>query len=145
MKSDALICKSCGSNDPDTSFEAVIAGENGPLCEDDFHAQLEMKSDAQHTAGEWTLDPEWPDEIVVGRRTIAEVMGGRFVSDCRDPQYEIPAEVQANARLISTAPSGLALAQHILALETDPYLQGHPEWEAFLNESQELVKKATEL
>lgn len=49
---------------------------------------------------------------------------------------------EANAALITTAPDGYALAQHILALETDPYLQGHPEWEAFLNEAAALVKKA---
>lgn len=45
------------------------------------------------------------------------------------------------ARIITAAPDGMKLAKHILALETDPYLQGHPEWEAFLNEAQALINK----
>lgn len=42
----------------------------------------------------------------------------------------------------TAAPELLALAKHILALETDPYLQGHPEWEAFLNEAKAAETKA---
>lgn len=42
----------------------------------------------------------------------------------------------------TAAPELLALAKHILALETDPYLQGHPEWEAFLNEAKAAETRA---
>ena len=43
--------------------------------------------------------------------------------------------------LLANSREARALAEHILALETDPYLQGHPEWEAFLNEAMVFVGK----
>jgi len=86
-----------------------------------------------HTPGPWTLSPQHGfvrhDGIHGPNICAMDVFGG-------------PAEEAfANARLISAAPDGLALAEHILALETDPYLQGHPEWESFLNEAKALVNK----
>ncbi len=77
---------------------------------------------ARHTPGPWTLDPEYPDEIVAGKRSIGEVRGGRFVGDCEKPEYEVPAEVLANARLIAAAPELLTALESIKQLLTDKML-----------------------
>jgi hypothetical protein len=78
--------------------------------------------ETKHTPGPWTLDAQYPDEIVGcdGKRRIGEVYGGRFVGDCSDPQYEIPAEVLANARLFAAAPElleALELCKRVLFAE----------------------------
>jgi len=59
---------------------------------------------AKHTPGPWSLGETYGDEIRAGNRSIGEVHGGRFVSNGMSEEYEIPAEVQANARLIAAAP-----------------------------------------
>ena len=38
--------------------------------------------------------------------------------------------------------AGLALAQHVLALAGDPYLEGHPEWECIVEDARRVVAAA---
>jgi hypothetical protein len=108
-------------------------------------------SEIKHTPGPWVQifrkNGPCMDRYIVNDPgdTIAEPIYIATVESETDHArnaYEAPGRsAEANARLIAAAPDGLALAEHILALETDPYLQGHPEWEAFLNEAQALLNK----
>lgn len=92
-------------------------------------------SESKHTPGPWHISPN--QDFV--RYTQSD---GTHPNICGLHCFGGPEEEwDANARLIAAAPDGYALAQHILALETDPYLQGHPEWEAFLNEAKALTNK----
>ncbi len=47
--------------------------------------------------------------------------------------------LRSDARLIATAPAGLALARHIVAMAGDAYLGGHPEFDAILDEARALI------
>ena len=90
-----------------------------------------MNITAKHTPGPW----EWDLFSIFASN-------GRGIVAREQSFNRSLAERGSNARLIAAAPEGYALAQHILALESDPYLQGHPEWEAFLNEAAALIRKA---
>ena len=81
----------------------------------------------KHTPGPWSLDPEYPDEINAcgGKRRIGEVHGGRFVGDCEHPEYEVPAEVLANARLIAAAPEMFVALAKLVCPECNHELQHH--------------------
>lgn len=70
----------------------------------------------KHTPGPWSINQEYGDEILSPYgKTLAEVHGARFVGDMADPQYEIPAEVAANTRLIAAAPELLDALQRLLS------------------------------
>jgi len=88
------------------------------------------------TATVWTY---YLDEAA-NRFGIRDEQGAHIIS-VEGGGYRGKGTFENRARLITSAPDGLALAEHILSLETDPYLQGHPEWEAFLNEAKALVNK----
>lgn len=60
-----------------------------------------------------------------------------------DSWYAGPAIVEgdnpeADARLIAAAPALANLAEHIEAMTGDPYLEGHPEWNAIADEARGL-------
>ena len=88
----------------------------------------------------WAPHDIYPDDIVDAESHLVASVYGRYDGSVKNPKPDT-CRAEANRRLIFAAPDGLALAQHILALETDPYMQGHPEWEAFLNEAMALVNK----
>jgi hypothetical protein len=46
-----------------------------------------------------------------------------------------------NARLIAAAPELHALAEHVVAMANDDYLNGHPEWIAIADEARALLTK----
>lgn len=91
-----------------------------------------------HSPGPWKVEP-YTDLTTRDGERIRAADGLLILNEVWGNSLET---CDANARLIAAAPELLALAKHILALETDPYLQGHPEWEAYLNEAQAAVWKA---
>lgn len=60
-------------------------------------------------------------------------VAGEHLASCFDRER---AELICKA--LTAQPANLA--RHILAMETDPYLQGHPEWEALLNEAMTIIR-----
>ncbi len=68
---------------------------------------------AEHTPGPWTLGAQYPDEIHAAQGQIAEALGGRWVGSS-PYEYEVPAEVAANARLIAAAPEMLEALQDVV-------------------------------
>lgn len=67
----------------------------------------------------------------------------RGIATIQFPDQDADTAVgEANARLFTAAPLGLALAEHILALIDDAYFQGHPEWEPLVAEAHALKAKA---
>lgn len=92
---------------------------------------------AKHTPGPWVCDTlsEHTGEIMVracNGDTVARVC-------VYGPQSDTPHAKLPNARLISQAPAGLALAQHIVAMADDAYLAGHPEFDAIVAEARALI------
>lgn len=53
-------------------------------------------------------------------------------------------ECLANARLIAGAPDGYALAEHIIAMADDSYLEGHPEWLEIVKEARAVTDRVKE-
>ena len=103
---------------------------------------------AKHTPGPWRVG------LTIGSPHVSpEGPWGWYQTDINGPigegcflelrQYHGGEVGQANAHLIAAAPEGLALAEHIAVMATDPYLCGHPEWEHIVAEAQALITKAT--
>lgn len=100
-------------------------------------ARKEWAARPAHTPGPWELQ-HYTNHI--GFSIWAPNAG--CIAERWYPTENNDTPIEANARLIAAAPELLALAKHILAMETDPYFQGHPEWEAFLNEAKAAENKA---
>ena len=83
---------------------------------------------SNYTPGPW--------RIPAGSSPLEIVGVGRIVANAA------PAvNGHANARLISTAPDGHNLAEHITAMADDAYLVGHPEWQEIVDEARALIAK----
>ena len=98
-----------------------------------------------HPTGEHTPGPWGTNELFYAVIPILTVSAhGIHGMDClatvdgRDRE-----ERRANARLIASAPDLLALARHILAMADDAYLTGHPEWQASVEEAQNIQKRVS--
>ncbi len=65
-----------------------------------------MSGQTKHTPGPWKFDGHYFGDglTACGGRNVAEIM-----------EADTPEETEANARLIATAPDGLALAEMVLA------------------------------
>lgn len=94
----------------------------------------------KHTPGPWKIS-------VIDYRTITaqpyQNKDGHWVSPAVAIVKERTGETHYNALLISTAPNGYALAEHIVTMADDTYLEGHPEWLEIVNEACALIAKAT--
>jgi hypothetical protein len=55
------------------------------------------------------------------------------------------SEAEANARLIAAAPELHALAEHVVAMANDDYLNGHPEWIAIADDARAILTKIEEV
>lgn len=51
--------------------------------------------------------------------------------------------VRVDSPIIATAPQGLALAEHIMAMKDDAHFSDHPEWNEIVKEAEAFFAKAT--
>ena len=59
--------------------------------------------------------------------------------DCISPEEGYATVEEANEAI--SEESLLTLAKHIVAMENDPYLEGHPEWVEILEEAKAILEK----
>ena len=95
----------------------------------DIHWWLKGEALALWTGLEYPARNEWAQRVLDG-----------------DPAENVAASFQVYnsgaSGLIAAAPDLLALAQHLLAMETDAHLSEHPEWEVIVDEARAAIARA---
>jgi hypothetical protein len=83
----------------------------------------------EHTPGTWVVTGPHHTERARGYHVHAR-------ESLEHVAFNIP-KIE-DARLITKAPRLLAFVKHVLAMDDDAYLSGHPEWAAIVDEAKSL-------
>ena len=84
---------------------------------------------AEHSKAPW----------YVGSTGIHDLCGERYRQVHIYPADGIFGNAAADVQLIRRAPALLALAEHVLAMDGDAYLNGHPEWAEIIREAKDAI------
>ena len=91
-----------------------------------------------HSKGPWRV-VFWSKIASSDEKVVAECYKDSSGSVLQRPRTD--EENHANCSLIAAAPDLLELANHILAMDGDPYLLGHLEWSEIMEEARTIVEK----
>ena len=104
-------CIHCGEPDP----VHVFGCSHAPLHRQPWH---------YYCGTVWTtpngIDDDPPGACILTRSSLSPLS---------------PETKDESLRVASSAPYGLELALHVLALEGDPYMEGHPEWQEIIEDA----------